>query len=193
MAAFKVNRFIVALSALVLLALSGTAAAQSSTFIEEFVRVGPPGTTTVETIDPLTLEATSIVVDTGAFVNPCTSENVDVRGNSTISTVQTVDKFGTMRVNVSVVTKGTGLGWVAGVTDPIFTGSTYSFSDSQQFTFRLPVAGEAFSSDFSDKLALRGAKSIDNWVVRAHFRIKVNTDGTTQVLLIKMNADSCKG
>ena len=192
MAALKARRFIVALSALALLTLPSTAAAQSSSFIEDFIRVGPPGTKTVDTVDPLTLEPTTIIVDTGAFVNPCTSEFVDVRGTSTISTLQTVDKFGTVKVNVSVVTKGTGSGWVA-TPEPLATGSTYSFSDSQQFSFRLPVAGEAFSSDFSDKLAMRGAKSIDNWIIRAHFRIKVNSDGTTQVLLIKMNADSCKG
>jgi hypothetical protein len=193
MAALRVRRFIVALSALALLAIPGNAAAQSSTFIEEFIRVGTPGTKTVETIDPLTLEPTTIVVDTGAFVNPCTSEFVDVRGSSTISTLQTIDKFGTVKVNVSVVTKGTGSGWVASPTGPLFTTSSYAFSDSQQFSFRLPVAGEEFSSDFSDKLALKGAKSIDNWIIRAHFRIKVNADGTTQVLLIKMNADACKG
>lgn len=193
MAASKHPSSLFALCALALLALPGLASAQSSVFVEEFIRVGPPGTQAVETIDPLTLEATTILVDTGAFVNPCTFENVDVRGTSTISTLQTVDKFGTVKVNVSVVTKGTGAGWIVMGVDPVFSGSTYSFNDSQQFTFKLPVAGQEFSSDFSDKLALKGAKSIDNWVVRAHFRIKVNADGTTQVFMIKMNADTCKG
>lgn len=193
MAASKHHSLIFPLCALALLALPGLAAAQSSVFVEDFIRVGIPGTQAIETIDPLTLEPTTIVVDTGAFVNPCTFENVDIRGTSTISTLQTIDKYGTVKVNVSVVTKGTGQGWVVTATDPLFTGSTYAFNDSQQFTFKLPVVGQEFSSDFSDKLALKGAKSIDNWIIRAHFRIKVNADGTVQVFMIKMNADTCKG
>jgi len=76
---------------------------------------------------------------------------------------------------------------------PTLTGSSYTFNESQNFTFRLPTAGDEFASDFSDKLAMKGAKSIDNWVIRANFRIKVNADGTVQVFMIKMNADNCKG
>jgi len=193
MAGLKSTRFIFAF-ALILLALPGVAAAQSSTFVIDFTRVGTPGTTTVTTTDPFTLEATTIVVDTGAFVNPCTSEYVDVRGSSTISTVTTVDKFGTVKVNVSEVTKGLGVGWVLKNGNPTLTGSNYVFSETQNFTFRLPMTGEEFSSDFADKLTLKGARSVDNWVIRAHFRIKVNADGTTQVFMLKTTADpTCKG
>jgi hypothetical protein len=181
------------IGALILLALPPAVAAQSSTFIVEYDRSGTPGTTTVSTTDPLTGLPTTVVVDTGAFTNPCTSELVDVRGTTTISIVQSVDKFGQLKVNVSEVTKGSGAGWLVLNGIQTFTGSTYAFNESQQFTFRLPSAGEAFSSDFADKLSMKGAKSIDNWVIRAHFRIKINADGTVQVFMIKMNADTSKG
>ena len=191
MAALKSYRVI--LGAFILLAMPAVVAAQSSTFVIPFDRTGTPGTATISTIDPMTGQPITEVVSTGAFVNPCTAENVDVRGTSTISTVQSIDKFGTVKVNVSEITKGTGSGWIVLNGVPTLTGSSYTFNESQNFTFRLPTAGDEFASDFSDKLAMKGAKSIDNWVIRANFRIKVNADGTVQVFMIKMNADNCKG
>jgi len=191
MAALKSYRVI--LGAFILLAMPAVVAAQSSTFVIPFDRTGTPGTTTISTIDPMTGQPITEIVSTGAFVNPCTAENVDVRGTSTISTVQSIDKFGTVKVNVSEITKGTGSGWIVLNGVPTLTGSSYTFNESQNFTFRLPTAGDEFASDFSDKLAMKGAKSIDNWVIRANFRIKVNADGTVQVFMIKMNADTCKG
>lgn len=193
------NKIIFVCCVLGLLLLPSMAAAQSSTFVIPFERIGTPGTATLCLQDPLDPTRTDpacpgggipIPVDTGAFVNPCTFENVDVSGSSTVSLVQVVDNKGALKVNVSVVTKGTGAGWITLGTP---TGSTYTFNDSQQFTFRLPAAGEEFSSDFSDKLAMKGAKSIDNWVIRAHFRIKVDAAGNVQVFMIKTNADTCKG
>jgi hypothetical protein len=193
MAGLKSRRFIFGL-ALVLLALPAMAAAQSSTFVIDFNRTGTPGTATVTTIDPLTGLPTTMTVDTGAFTNPCTAEFVDVLGRTTISTAQSIDKFGNLKVNVSEVTKGTGAGWVLLNGVQSFTASTYAFNENSQFTFRLPPSGsQEFTSDFSDKLAMKGAKSIDNWVIRAQFRIKVSADGTVQVFMIKMNADNCKG
>jgi hypothetical protein len=191
MAALKSYRVI--FGAFILLAMPAVVAAQSSTFVIPFDRTGTPGTTTITTIDPMTGQPISEVVATGAFVNPCTAENVDVRGSATISTAQSIDKFGTVKVNVSEIIKGTGAGWVVLNGLPTFTASSYTFNESQNFTFRLPSAGEEFASDFTDKLAMKGQKSIDNWVIRAQFRIKVNVDGTVQVFMIKMNADQCKG
>ena len=193
MTTYNRHQIIAGLSALLLLGLPVLAAAQSSTFVIPFERVGTPGTKTVTQIDPMTGEVSEITVATGAFVNPCTLEYVDVTGVSTISTLQTTDKFGTLKVNVGVTTKGTGQGWVLVGGIPTFTLSTYLFSDGQQITFRLPAAGEEFSSDFSDKLVMKGSKRIDNWTIRAHFRIKVNPDGAVQLLMTKMNADVCKG
>jgi len=188
------RRYILGL-ALVLLALPAMAAAQSSTFIVDFNRTGTPGTATVTITDPLTGQPTTMIIDTGAFANPCTGEFVDVRGTSTITTNRTIDRLGTVKIVVSEVTKGRGAGWVPDALGaPIVTGSTYTFTESQQLTFRLPAAGEEFASDFADKIAMKGAKSIDNWVVRAHFRVKVNADGTVQVFLVKTTADpTCKG
>jgi hypothetical protein len=179
------------LSLAVLLAIPATVTAQSNTFIVAFDRTGTPETELGTVLDPLTGQVIESVVETGAFVNPCTLENVDVIGSSTITSLETVDKFGNRKVSVGVVTKGTGLGWVGEPGN--LTGSTYTFNDSQSFSFRIPPSGQAFSSDFSDKLALRGAKSIDNWVIRAHFKITVDADGMVKVFLIKTNADACKG
>ena len=194
MAGFKSQRFIVGL-ALVVLALPAMVAAQkSSTLIVPFDRTGTPGTKTVTTIDPLTGQQTTMIVDTGAFVNPCTFEFVDVLGTTTIQTLQTLDKFGTMKVNVSEVSKGTGAGWVADpLGAPIFTGSTYAFNENQQFVFRLPTAGLEFASDFTDRLTMRGAKSTDNWTVRARFRIRIDAAGNVTASIIKLDGDVCKG
>ena len=194
MARVESRRFIVGV-ALVLLALPGMAAAQSSTFIVELNRTATPGTATVSSIDPMTGVVTTVIVDTGAFINPCTGENVDVRATSTISIGQTTDRVGTVRVVVSEVTKGTGASWVRDALGaPVFTGSTYTFTESQQLTFRLLAPGQEFGADFADKIVMKGAKRIDNWVVRAHFRIKVNADGTVQAFMIKSTADStCMG
>jgi len=108
---------------------------------------------------------------------------------------RTTDRVGTVRVVVSEVTKGTGAAWVRDALGaPVFTGSTYTFTESQQLMFRLRALGKEFGSDFADKIVMKGAKRIDNWVVRAHFRIKVNADGTVQAFMIKSTADStCMG
>ena len=193
MVGLKSRRFI-GLCTFIALALPALAFAQASTFIVPFDRTGLPGTQTIETLDPLTLQPVTIIVDTGAFKNPCTLENVDVLGTSTISTLTTIDKFGTRKVDVSVLTKGTGAGWTGiDYATRVISGSTYTFNENQNFSFRVPTIGQEFTSDFTDKLAMKGAKSIDNWVIRANFRIKVNADGTTQVFMIKLNADACKG
>jgi hypothetical protein len=181
------------LSLAVLLAIPATVAAQSNTFIVAFDRTGTPETELGTVLDPLTGQVIETVVETGAFVNPCTLENVDVFGSSTITSLETVDKFLNRKVSVSVVTKGTGTGWTEDAGVRTDSGNTYTFSDSQSFSFRIPPSGQAFSSDFSDKLALRGAKSVDNWVIRAHFKITVDADGMVKVFLIKTNADACKG
>jgi len=193
MAALKSYRVIC--GALILLALPAVVAAQTSTFVIPFDRTGTPGTEVVTVIDPLNPAQTITQTnDIGAFVNPCTAENVDVRGASTISTAQSIDKFGNLKVNVSEITKGTGAGWVLLNGVQSFTASTYAFNESSQFKFTLPPTGsKEFTSDFVDKLAMKGQKSIDNWVIRAVFRIKVNADGTVQVSMVKMNADTCKG
>ena len=178
---------------LVALLLPVIATAQTSTFIVPLDRTGIPGTTTVTQYDPLTGQPITVVVDTGAFDNPCTLEFVDVMGTSTITTQQSVDKFGTMKVNVGVVSKGTGLGWVELAGTPTFTGSTYAYSETQNFVFRLPSSGQEFASEFVDKLAMKGARSTDNWVIRARFRIHVDSAGVVKVFLIKTAADNCKG
>ena len=180
-------------STLVALLLPVIAAAQTSIFVVPLDRTGTPGTTTVTQYDPLTGQPQTVVVETGAFDNPCTLEFVDVTGTSTITTQQSVDKFGTMKVNVGVVSKGTGLGWVDVAGTQTFTTSTYTFNETQSFMFRLPSAGQEFVSEFVDKLSMKGARSTDNWVIRARFRIHVDSAGVVKVFLLKTTADNCKG
>jgi hypothetical protein len=213
MTSTHVPRFIVSASCVALLLLVPTlAAAQGSTFIIPFDRSGVPGTTIVE--DPLN-PGTFLTVDTGAFDNPCTFELVDVTGSSTISTLQTVAKNGARKVSVNVSSKGSGRGWLpdpppsvpgtagwtlwgldqaAGLANFVFTGSTYSFSDSQSFTVSLGSGGLPAYFDFTDKMVLAGDRALANWVIRAIFRLKIAKDGSIQIDLLKTNSDKeCKG
>ena len=119
------------------------------------------------------------------LLDPCTNELVDVTGASTVTIAETVDRTGQTKTAVSVTTKGTGVGQV--------TLNSYPFSENQNFTVKAAVIGEAFDSAFSDKLSLKGPGSVDNFVVRAFFRIKIDTLGNIQVLIENMNSDVCKG
>ena len=154
------------------LAFPTTAAAQSSTFIIEFDRTGPPG-----------VDANGN--PTGAFNNPCTFELVDVTGASTITTNQRLGNNGIVTTSVGVVTKGTGIGQTSLL--------LYPFTESQSFSVKT-VLGDIVESDFFDKIAMKGPGKTDNWMVRARFRIKIAPDGTVQVSLIRINdGDQCKG
>jgi len=119
------------------------------------------------------------------LMDPCTTELVDVTGASTVTIAETVDKTGQTKTAVSVTTKGTGVGQD--------TLAQYPFSENQNFTVKAAVIGESFDSAFSDKLSLKGPGSMDNFVVRAFFRIKIDTFGIIQVLIENMNSDVCKG
>ena len=195
MVSISTRRIVTALACFILVGLlPASAAAQTSTFVIDLTRTGTPGTEQVTILDPQTLQPVLVTRDTGAFDNPCTLELVDVSGSSTIATTQSVDKFGNLKVAVGVTSTGTGSGWLpAADGSQLFTGATYVFTENQQFTFRLPAIGVAFSSDFTDKLVMKGNKSTDNWILRANFRIKVSETGQVQVLLIKTNEGVCKG
>jgi len=185
MATLKVGAFMVgALGLVAALAVPTTVAAQSgsSVFVVTFDRSGTPGVDGAGN-------------PTGAFKNPCTGEFVDVFGSSTITMSQVLDNRGNVKTDVKTATKGSGSGWVI---DPVsllqvFTGKSYAFNETQTFSIKVGV-GEAFESDFFDKLAMKGTKSTDNWMLRARFRIKVSTTGEVQVSLVKItDGDVCKG
>ena len=170
---------------LVAVFLPMTAAAQTSVFIQEFSRTGPPE-----------FDATGVQVS-GAFINPCTADLVDVTGVTTITTSQGLDNKGNIVIKVGTVTKGKGIGWLPSAAGPVLTARTYSFNETQSFNVKFPndpMVSQAFESDFFDKIAMKGAKSVDNWMIRARFRIKIAADGTVMVNLIKMTAgDGCRG
>ena len=119
------------------------------------------------------------------LLDPCTNEMVNVSGASTVTIAETVDKTGQTKTSVSVTTRGNGIG--------LSTGMQYPFTENQNFTVKAAVIGEAFDSAFSDKLSLKGPGSVDNFVVRAFFRIKFDTLGNIQVTIENMNSDVCKG
>jgi len=138
MVTLRLNRIVVGLSVLVLLVVSGSAAAQSSsTFIVPFDRTGAPGVDGAGN-------------PTGAFDNPCTLEWVDVAGSSSVTINQTAkDSKGEFKITVAVTSKGSGAGWVPplGAPDPptaadysgaTFTGSTYAFRENQSFRATVP-------------------------------------------------------
>jgi hypothetical protein len=172
-----------------LLALPVTVAAQaSSTFIVPFERAGFPD------IDDQGVP----ISGTGAFLNPCTLEFVDVFGSSAITISQTVDKFGNTKVSVGTVTKGTGLGWNPDqFGNQVFSLNNYTFRDTQSITVKEPPlssTSQAFESDFFDKIAMKGAKATDNWMMRARFRLRIAADGTVTVDLIRVTeGDGCRG
>ena len=189
MVTLRLNRIVVGLSVLVLLVVSGSAAAQSSsTFIVPFDRTGAPGVDGAGN-------------PTGAFDNPCTGELVDVTGSSSVTINQTAkDSKGEFKITVSVTSTGSGLGWVS-LSDPpdytnaTFTGSTYAFRENQSFRATVPILlpSEAFDSSFSDKFSLKGKGPMDNWVIRAYFRVKISGTGVIQVWIERMTGDVCNG
>lgn len=166
------------------------AAAQSgtSTFLVPFERSGYPQ-----------LDDAGLPIEgTGAFLNPCTLEYVDVFGSSAISIAQSLDKYGNLKVSVSTLTKGTGTGWLP---DPfgnqVLSGKTYVFRDTQSISIKQPPlssGSQEFESDFFDKISMRGAGKTDNWMFRARFRIRIAADGTVQVNLVRITeGDGCRG
>jgi hypothetical protein len=205
MTAFTSSRFIVGiLSVAALFASPSIAAAQSktSTFTVTVDRTGTPGTETATVIDPVTGQPvvdpiTGLVVTTtrptGAFVNPCTAENVDVLGSTNVSITTSTSTKG-VKVVVGESTKGTGSGWTGtSSADAVFSGNTYTFSDGQQFT-TTTLAGQLQSSDFTDKFTMRGRGPLDNWIIRITMTLNVDALGNATVTIKSLTADpTCKG
>jgi hypothetical protein len=173
---------IVAVAALLVGAPFATAQ-QGSTFIVPLDRTGNPG------VDALGNP-------TGAFENPCTLEKVDVTGSSTVSIVQQpANQKGEIKTSVGVSSKGSGTGWVGDLWPGLPTGHTYVFSENQSFVTTVPIlaAGEIFESTFSDKFLMKGAGNLDNWVIRAFFKLRIDSAGRIQVSIARATSDVCHG
>jgi len=158
-------------------------AQQSSSFLIPLDRTGNPG-----------VDAQGN--PTGAFENPCTLERVDVTGNSTVTiTQQPANQKGEVKTSVGVSSKGSGTGWVGDLWPGLPTGHTYVFAENQSFVTVVPVlaAGEVFESTFSDKFTMKGAGNLDNWIVRAFFRLKIDSRGLIQVSIDRATGDVCHG
>jgi len=145
--------------------------------------------TTVTTVDrsgPAELDASgNPVPGTGAVLNPCTGEKVNILGTMTTTSSQYMDNQGFIRTDVSVVSKGTGTG--------VSFGTLYPFNESQAFNVKSDPTSFDFVSTFSDKIGLRGPKALDNWVVRATMKITILPDGTVKNELVRVTSDVCKG
>jgi hypothetical protein len=193
----KVTRSLIGIGCLAaVLAFPAMAAAQASTFTIPFDRTGAPGQDCHQAIDPVTglpvVDANGqpviVCVPTGSFINPCTAENVGVLGSTTLSINVNISGSGSAKVSVGEVTKGTGLG--------ALSGTTYAFSESQQFNTQFTLNGDPntlTSSTFSDKLFMKGAKSVDNWTIKATFTIRINGQGVVTSVNSTMTGDICKG
>src|SRR3954464_15584120 len=143
MTAFKPSPCIAGtLSVAALFASPLTAAAQkTTTFPLAFDRTGTPRTETVSVLDPVTGQpvvdpSTGTVVTVtrpaGAFIDPCTAENVDVLGTTNVSITTSITNKGALKAVVAESTKGTGSGWIGTSNlDAVFSGNTYTFNDSQ--------------------------------------------------------------
>ena len=197
-------------SVVILLGLPAIAAAQASTFVLPFDRTGTPGQECAQAIDPISglpvVDANGNPVvqchAIGAFVDPCTGQNVDVTGSTTLSISTNVTGSNQLKVSVGEVTKGNGVGWdplqpyLVGVNPNPLTANTYSFAENQQFNTQFTINGDPTSitsSTFSDKLFMKGSKSLNNWTIKATFTIKVNGQGVVTGVTSSLTGDVCKG
>lgn len=178
MVSSKVGRFVIAglaLSVAVIAPLGAQSTKGSLTSV-----------TTIDRSGPAELDASgNKVPGTGAIFNPCTGEDVNISGTMTTTSSQYLDPQGFIRTSVSVISKGTGTG--------VLTGTLYPFSETQNFNIKSDPTSLEFVSSFTDKIGLRGPKSIDNWVVRATMKITVFPDGTVKNELTNLSSDVCKG
>jgi hypothetical protein len=212
MTAYKFRRVIVGIASfLALVALPVVASAQSSTFVIPFSRVGPPGTeceavidpvTGVMVIDPTTGQPVMQCNPTGAFQNPCTLQNVDVTGSTTMTISLNVTGSGQGKASVSETTKGSGMGWdptlpyLVGVNPNPLTATIYNFTESQQFNAQFTLNGDPTTlttSTFTDKLFMKGAKSTDNWTIKATFKIQINGQGVVTSTQSSFTGNVCNG
>jgi len=122
------------------------------------------------------------------LVDPCTQGNmVHVAGTNTTVITTKVTGSGDLHVDVSDLFKGTGVD----VLDP---SKTYTYSDNEQFSYNtpLPVGSGTLDSSFTQKIFLKGSKSLDNWIIKATIVIKINAQGTVTKDTI-LTSDVCKG
>jgi hypothetical protein len=131
-------------------------------------------------------QTTSLPVEKD-ILDGCTARLVHITGNETTAISTKVTGSGDLHVDVSDVFKGSGA-------DLLDSTRLYTFSDSEQFSFNtpLPVGTGTLDSSFTQKLFLKGNKSLDNWVIRATIVIKVNGQGQVTKDTILTSAE-CKG
>jgi hypothetical protein len=117
----------------------------------------------------------------------CTTRLVHITGNETTAISTKVTGSGDLHIDISDVFKGSGA-------DLLDATRLYTFSDSEQFSFNtpLPVGTGTLDSSFTQKLFLKGNKSLDNWVIRATIVIHVNGQGQVTKDTLLTSAE-CKG
>jgi len=126
---------------------------------------------------------------TAQLTDPCTGNNIVViEGIDTTSIITKVTPSGQLHLDISDVFKGTGH-------DAVLTDITYTYSDNANFNFNvsLPLDPNATQdSTFTDKIFVKGSKSLDNWTIKATITFKVNAQGTVTKDNV-FTSDVCKG
>ena len=129
--------------------------------------------------------STFIIPFNVTFFNPCIAEDVAVTGSTSITTTDSITPQGDRKISVSEKTTGSGVGLVF--------GTVYPFSENTQFTVRTPLVGQEFDSTFTDRISMKGPKAIDNWTVKAVFRIKISATGQIVTSIERFDSAICRG
>jgi hypothetical protein len=122
------------------------------------------------------------------LVDPCTGGNtVEAVGTETTTISTKVTGSGDLHLDISDVFKGTGA-------DVLDATKTYTYSDNEQFSFTtpLPVGSATADSTFTQKIFVKGSKSLDNWMIKATITFKVNANGVV-TKITSLTSDVCKG
>jgi len=122
--------------------------------------------------------------------NPCNGgDPVMVSGTETIVISSKITGAGQLHLDISDVSKGSGI-------STIDLTRTYTFSDNEQFSVNATLPFDPLglnSFTFTQKLFLKGAKSLDNWVVRASFVLQINQQGIVTKGPTNFASGVCKG
>lgn len=130
---------------------------------------------------PQVLDANGLPI-AGAMFNPCTGELVDVSGSTAITVTEALLTNAVRRRTFDIETTGSGAGRSS--------GGLYPISEDQAFD----VIGSLTESAFTDKIHMTGAGNVDDWTLRATFRLRLNDLGGVDATLIKFgDEDGCSG
>jgi hypothetical protein len=133
---------------------------------------------------PKTAAAQAVTTDTAfsaQVLNTCTNEIVDITGVQTNTMLTKVDSAGGVHISFVLVTKGTGVGEI--------TGITYPYSENDLFKLESGAAG---TTTLRVKSRLKGPGSIDNWDMTFMVHLTINANGTATSVIDTFET-TCRG